>query len=441
MILVWGVFCGRHRFSSNPVTKRQSQSKKAQNSSMETVFLKTSSKLKSTRRKILKYFLPAFLVFPFSFEIPQFAANMNPQSLIRAIVSTPKQIFQDQDGYLDLSYITPRLIVAAGPTDNLVSSLFRSPLHRLVAHLNRNYSDGETKFWHVWNLRGEERGYQLDEDDVENWSFRPFPDHQPPSMLLLEKVAIEISTFLSSNPRNVALIHCKEGKGRSGTICSAYLMFEAKRRGGFMLAADAINFFTRNRMRRFFGAGVSTMCQIRYLRYWESLLQNSDAFFLNFEAFHSVSSFPFDVKTSKITRLRIFRPTPFLLFHKVTLLTYILDDEGVNMAEIAERKMTISNLVNLAGALDINLDLNITQSLKEIKLVFDGPISLAYTWFNLFFESFKDHTPLLSELDTANFKLNLAWADFDGFVGIQGGTLGKLFDQVEVHWVLGPIIK
>lgn len=404
---------------------------------MHTLLLKATTKVRSTKKKITKRLRPLFVPFS-SHGPPEFAANMNPQSLIRAVVSTPKQIFQDKDGWLDLSYITPRLIVAAGPTDNLVSSLFRSPLHRLVAHLDLNYSEGEIKYWHVWNLRGEEKGYQVDEDDLEHWSFRPFPDHQPPSMLLLQKVAEEISTFLASNPRHVALIHCKEGKGRSGTICSAFLMFEAKRRGSVMLATDAVRFFTRNRMRRFFGSGVSTMCQIRYLKYWETLLCQHRSFSANFELFHSVANIPFDTKTSKITKLRIVRPNPFLALHRIRIFTYIGDNEGVSIAELAERRMTVSNVVNLSGISDIEVDLSITHSLKEIKLLFEGPMSLAYTWFNLFFETFQERTELLADLGTTNFKASLHWAEFDGFVGIQGGTLGKLFDHVEVHWVLTP---
>lgn len=47
----------------------------------------------------------------------------------------------------------------------------------------------------------------------------------PCSIRLLLKFCIDITDFLSSSPDNVAFIHCKAGKGRTGVMCICYLMF------------------------------------------------------------------------------------------------------------------------------------------------------------------------------------------------------------------------
>ena len=62
--------------------------------------------------------------------------------------------------------------------------------------------------------------------------------------------------------RRVAVVHCKAGKGRSGTVASSYLISQEgwKRE-------DALRRFTERRMRAGFGEGVSIPSQVRYVGY------------------------------------------------------------------------------------------------------------------------------------------------------------------------------
>lgn len=196
---------------------------------------------------------------------------MLPQNLLRAMVSVPKQTCVDSNNLLDLSYITPRIIVAAGPSNDAFLNLFRSPVDTIVEYLDKNYTSGTQTHWHIWNLRGEGPGY--DEKFVKgNWTHHPFPDHMPPTIELMDKIVKEIDAFLREDYRNVALIHCKEGKGRSGTICCCYLLYEARLKGVFLSPEEAMETFTNRRMKRYFGDGVSIRCQIRYLHYWKRYL-------------------------------------------------------------------------------------------------------------------------------------------------------------------------
>lgn len=60
----------------------------------------------------------------------------------------------------------------------------------------------------------------------------------------------------------MAVVHCKAGKGRSGTIAAAYLVSQEG-----WTREDALRRFTERRMRVGFGSGVSIPSQLRYVGY------------------------------------------------------------------------------------------------------------------------------------------------------------------------------
>ncbi|KAK5105923.1 Telomerase protein component 1 [Lithohypha guttulata] len=71
--------------------------------------------------------------------------------------------------------------------------------------------------------------------------------------------------------QRVAVVHCKAGKGRSGTVACSYLISQE----GWRLE-DALKRFTVRRMRAGFGEGVSIPSQLRWVRYvntWTNQLQ------------------------------------------------------------------------------------------------------------------------------------------------------------------------
>lgn len=71
--------------------------------------------------------------------------------------------------------------------------------------------------------------------------------------------------------KRVAVVHCKAGKGRSGTIATAYLISQE----GWK-KEDALQRFTGRRMRVGFGNGVSIPSQLRYVDYidrWANQLE------------------------------------------------------------------------------------------------------------------------------------------------------------------------
>jgi len=69
--------------------------------------------------------------------------------------------------------------------------------------------------------------------------------------------------------KRVIVVHCKAGKGRSGTIACSYLMSEEG-----WTKEEALENFTKKRMRPGFGAGVSIPSQLRWLDYVERWVEN-----------------------------------------------------------------------------------------------------------------------------------------------------------------------
>lgn len=52
----------------------------------------------------------------------------------------------------------------------------------------------------------------------------PFDDHNPPRMEQFRTCLEDMHAWLAADPANVVAVHCKAGKGRTGTIIAAYLV-------------------------------------------------------------------------------------------------------------------------------------------------------------------------------------------------------------------------
>ncbi|XP_049532793.1 uncharacterized protein LOC125949617 isoform X3 [Anopheles darlingi] len=185
----------------------------------------------------------------------------NPPNLLREMVSGQRKRFIE-DGYnLDLSYIGDRIIAMGYPADN-VEAIYRNKREDVVRFLKEKHGD----CCKVYNLCSE-RAYPT--TLFTNYAEYPFKDHNPPDIKQINDFCKDVDDFLRSDSRNVVAIHCKAGKGRTGTMICCYLLYSKT----FQTATEALTFYAEKRTKD--KKGVTIPSQRRYVEYYEQLLRGA----------------------------------------------------------------------------------------------------------------------------------------------------------------------
>ncbi|EPY54017.1 phosphatidylinositol-3,4,5-trisphosphate3-phosphatase [Schizosaccharomyces cryophilus OY26] len=178
---------------------------------------------------------------------------------IRAIVSRGRRGLNRNEGYghIDLAEITDRLIATSTPAAGL-QKVYRNDEHAILQYLYDKYSDK----WMIFNLCAERSVYHH-KLFLPRLEFYGFEDHNPPPFVLLCTIIDRMAEFLSRDPSTKLIIHCKAGKGRTGTVLCSYLIAHEG-----CTFDQSIALYTKKRMRR--GSGLTIPSQIRYVRYLEA---------------------------------------------------------------------------------------------------------------------------------------------------------------------------
>ncbi|RMZ86432.1 hypothetical protein DV736_g6345, partial [Chaetothyriales sp. CBS 134916] len=186
-------------------------------------------------------------------------------TILRQIVAGPRA--RHPEAGLDLCYVTDYIVVTSGPSSVWPKKAYRNPVDQLVAFLDKKHGQD----WCIFEFRAEGTGYP-DSEVYGRIRHFPWPDHHPPPFAILPNIMAAMRNWikrLDEEPqpakerrRRIAVVHCKAGKGRSGTVSTSYLISEEgwKRE-------DALQRFTTRRMRAGFGQGVSIPSQLRYVGY------------------------------------------------------------------------------------------------------------------------------------------------------------------------------
>ncbi|KAL8961064.1 MAG: hypothetical protein Q9193_002325 [Seirophora villosa] len=373
-------------------------------------------------------------------------------SILRQIVASPRQ--KHPEAGLDLCYVADNIIATSGPSSTFPQRAYRNPTDALVKFLD--YKHGNN--WAIWEFRAEGTGYP-DSEVYGRIRHYPWPDHHPPPFALVPNIMASMRDWLKgpdSKVGRVVVVHCKAGKGRSGTAACSYLISEE----GWVVE-DALLRFTTRRMRSGFGAGVSIPSQLRWVRYVDTWTKHRKLYLerqvevvevhvwglrdgvkvavegyidegrtiKNFHTFHrhertNVDGNEFD---STIASAANYEDSPPLSDTKAQL-DGVQQQDGSNTIEAGAAAVIFrpSQPIVLPTN-DINIDFE-----RRNKAAYGWTMvtSVAHVWFNAFFEG---HGPENNGIADPDGVFEIAWDGMDGIKGsARKGT--KAFDRLTVVW-------
>lgn len=150
---------------------------------------------------------------------------------------------------MEVFYITPQLMGGAFPSESKSIKKLLEVWERVL----------------VVNLAQEMESYDVKGVSVEDW---PVVDGKNMAFGDLVGVTTHIDAFIESKCTFGVFVHCKHGKGRTGSVLVAYLMFKYN-----------VDVYSANallaRRHRIYNNGVTTKCQLKYLHYYQEYLHGS----------------------------------------------------------------------------------------------------------------------------------------------------------------------
>lgn len=161
------------------------------------------------------------------------------------------------------SDITKNVIAMGFPAEAAHEKMFRNTMGDVLRFLNSRHKATGYK---VYNLCAEKR---YDETRFERYGYFPFKDHNPPPIDLIADFCSDMDAFLGENSEHVAAVHCKAGKGRTGTMICCYLLHV-----GMFQSVDKVLEFYGDR-RTYDRKGVTIPSQRRYVGYYARLLNEN----------------------------------------------------------------------------------------------------------------------------------------------------------------------
>ena len=212
-------------------------------------------------------------------KIKSTVSKRRGSNLVRQLVSKAKNRFCFDEFDLDLTYITPK-IIAMGKPSTSIEGMYRNKLEDVQEFFNKRHPN----HYKVYNLC-EENCYP--DNTFYAQGFYPFQDHEAPPLDLIYPFCEDAKKFLDESEENVVAVHCKAGKGRTGTFISCLLLYL----NVFDTAQQCLGYY--GMMRSEDGKGVTIPSQIRYVYYFEKIIKNK-------------MKFPLEYKTICLMKIRMY---------------------------------------------------------------------------------------------------------------------------------------
>ena len=184
-------------------------------------------------------------------------------NFIRSILPGGKHRLMSEQKSLDIAQITPRMYAMSYPSESFIESMYHNDQDDIAEYLNKNHP----KKYLIFNLSG--IPYSSKEKFNNSVIDYFWPDHKAPPLYDIFKIIHQAYSFLTKDTENVICIHCLAGKGRTGTICCALLLY------GKLCSnsEEANNYFSFKRFKKL-NKGVQEPSQLRYIKYLDKLIQN-----------------------------------------------------------------------------------------------------------------------------------------------------------------------
>ena len=257
-------------------------------------------------------------------EIAKTVKNKNSSRIVKALVSKKKNRFC-YDGFdLDLTYITTRIIAMGFPSTS-IEGLYRNPLDEVQRFFNTRHPS----HYKVYNLC-EEKTYS--KDLFFKQGYFPFKDHEAPPLNLIRPFCDDAKNFLDEDENNVIAVHCKAGKGRTGTLICCLLLYM----NVFDNSDECLQYY--GMMRSENGKGVTIPSQIRYVNYFEKMIKDNMA--------HPVTFIK-----KKIQKIRMFTIPKF---NKIYTIIFTINNNKNNYC--SKKTKAKSEKEGKEAVLDFNID-------------------------------------------------------------------------------------